>query len=99
MSDLFHKEVPLAFIQRAFDVMARCPQHQFQILTKRAARLRQVANALNWAPNIWMGVSVEDQKRTQRAAFARLGGADDPPLVGGSSTDAAGSTIRTGGAT
>ena len=68
MSDLFHKDVPLAFIQRAFDVMARCPQHQFQILTKRAARLRQVADALNWAPNIWMGVSVEDQKRAKRAA-------------------------------
>jgi protein gp37 len=67
MSDLFHKDVPLAFIQRAFDVMARCPQHQFQILTKRAARLRQLAPSLHWAPNIWMGVSVEDQKRAKRA--------------------------------
>ena len=67
MSDLFHKDVPLEFIQRAFAVMARCPQHQFQILTKRAARLRELAPALNWAPNIWMGVSVEDQKRSRRA--------------------------------
>jgi protein gp37 len=67
MSDLFHKDVPLEFIQRAFDVMAQCSQHQFQILTKRAARLRELAPALNWAPNIWMGVSVEDQKRARRA--------------------------------
>jgi protein gp37 len=67
MSDLFHKDVPLEFIRRAFDVMARCPQHQFQILTKRAARLRDLAPVLNWAPNIWMGVSVEDQKRARRA--------------------------------
>ncbi len=67
MSDLFHKDVPLAFIQRAFDVMARCPQHEFQILTKRATRLSQVAAELNWTPNIWMGVSVEDQKRARRA--------------------------------
>jgi protein gp37 len=67
MSDLFHKDVPLAFIQRVFEVMNRCPQHQFQILTKRAARLAQVASQLQWTPNIWMGVSVEDQKRAQRA--------------------------------
>ena len=71
MSDLFHKDVPLPFIQHVFDVMARCPQHQFQILTKRAARLRQVASALNWTPNIWMGVSVEDQKRARRAEELR----------------------------
>jgi protein gp37 len=71
MSDLFHKHVPLDFIPRAFDVMARCPQHQFQILTKRAARLRELAPALNWAPNIWMGVSVEDQKRARRAIDLR----------------------------
>jgi len=67
MSDLFHKDVPLEFIQRAFDVMARCPQHQFQILTKRAARLRELAPELSWTANIWMGVSVEDQKRSRRA--------------------------------
>lgn len=67
MSDLFHKDVPLEFIQRVFDVMNRCPQHQFQILTKRAARLRALADRLDWTPNIWMGVSVEDQKRARRA--------------------------------
>jgi protein gp37 len=67
MSDLFHRDVPLAFIQRVFDVMNHCPQHQFQILTKRAGRLRALADRLNWTPNIWMGISVEDQKRARRA--------------------------------
>ena len=67
MSDLFHKDVPLGFIQRVFDVMNRCPQHQFQILTKRAARLRALVDRLHWTPNIWMGVSVEDQNRARRA--------------------------------
>jgi protein gp37 len=66
MSDLFHKDVPVSFIQRVFDVMNRCPQHQFQVLTKRASRLRQIAEQLHWTPNIWMGVSVEDQRRTAR---------------------------------
>jgi protein gp37 len=60
MSDLFHPEVPLEFIQRCFDVMHRCPQHTFQILTKRGERLRAVADQLEWTPNIWMGVSVEN---------------------------------------
>jgi protein gp37 len=69
MSDLFHKDVPLEFIQRVFDVMKRCPQHQFQILTKRSQRLRALAGqqALDWPTNVWMGVSVEDQKRSRRA--------------------------------
>ena len=69
MSDLFHKDVPLAFIRRVFDVMRRCPQHQFQILTKRSRRLRSLAEsgALAWPANVWMGVSVEDQRRVGRA--------------------------------
>jgi len=71
MSDLFHKDVPTEFILRVFDVMARCPQHQFQILTKRAARLRDLAPMLQWTPNIWMGVSVEDQRRARRSVDLR----------------------------
>ena len=69
MSDLFHRDVPLAFIHRVFDVMKQCPQHQFQILTKRSQRLRSLAaaSALEWPANVWMGVSVEDQKRARRA--------------------------------
>ena len=59
MSDLFHEKVPLAFIKKVFATMRACPQHTFQILTKRSARLAELAPALDWAPNIWMGVSVE----------------------------------------
>ena len=60
MSDLFQDEVPKEFIQRAFAVMRECPQHQFQVLTKRAERLLALASELDWAPNVWMGVSVEN---------------------------------------
>ena len=69
MSDLFHKDVPLDFIRQVFEVMRRCPQHQFQILTKRSRRLRSLAEAgvLRWPANVWMGVSVEDQRRAARA--------------------------------
>ena len=59
MSDLFHKDVPLAYIRRVFDVMRRAHWHRFQVLTKRAGRLAQLSPRLEWAPNIWMGVSVE----------------------------------------
>jgi protein gp37 len=60
MSDLFHENVPLEFIQRVFQVMAECPQHTFQVLTKRSERLRELASFLPWPRNIWMGVSVEN---------------------------------------
>jgi protein gp37 len=61
MSDLFHEEIPIDFIRRVFDVMNECPQHQFQVLTKRAERLAEVSHLLQWSSNIWMGVSVENQ--------------------------------------
>lgn len=94
MSDLFHESVPDDVIDRVFAVMALCPQHTFQVLTKRSARMREylaahdtseagdsitsaafLMNALvrgyrgqggsaAWPlPNVWLGVSVEDQKR------------------------------------
>jgi protein gp37 len=66
MSDLFHEAVPLEFIQSVFDTMRRCPQHTFQILTKRSSRLSELSGALHWAPNIWMGVSVEDSRVIHR---------------------------------
>jgi len=66
MSDLFHESVPLDFIRRVFEVMNACPQHTFQILTKRSARLKELAGSLDWSPNIWMGVSVENEKVTHR---------------------------------
>jgi protein gp37 len=59
MSDLFHEDVPDAFIRLVFDVMRRASWHTFQVLTKRAERLDSLAGALEWPPNVWMGVSVE----------------------------------------
>lgn len=66
MSDLFHDEVPDAFIERVFAVMAECPQHTFQVLTKRADRLAAIAPRLLWPANVWMGVSVEDARVVSR---------------------------------
>jgi protein gp37 len=66
MSDLLHRDVPLAYIQAVFQVMVDCPQHTFQVLTKRAERLAEVAESLPWAPNIWMGVSVESREYAYR---------------------------------
>ncbi|MDR2982920.1 MAG: phage Gp37/Gp68 family protein [Puniceicoccales bacterium] len=60
MSDLFHERIPISFIKKVFATMRECPQHTFQILTKRSARLAELAHELDWAPNIWMGVSIED---------------------------------------
>ncbi len=71
MSDLFHDKVPLSFIKKVFKVMNECPQHVFQVLTKRAARLAMMASKLNWTPNIWMGVSVENEAVTSRIDHLR----------------------------
>jgi protein gp37 len=71
MSDLFHPEVPLAFIQKVFETMNNTPQHTYQVLTKRAERLFELHENLNWTPNIWMGVSVEDERVTHRIDFLR----------------------------
>jgi protein gp37 len=66
MSDLFHKNVPVEFIQKMFEVMNRASWHRFQILTKRSDRLLELNNKLTWTENIWMGVSVENQDYTFR---------------------------------
>jgi len=66
MSDLFHARVPLEFIREVFQVMADTPQHTYQVLTKRSRRLRRLAGKLDWPPNVWMGVSVEDQTHLYR---------------------------------
>lgn len=62
MSDLFHQKVPFEFIRKVFATMEACPQHTFQILTKRSERLAELALRLPWPRNIWMGVSVEDER-------------------------------------
>ncbi|MFE4055586.1 DUF5131 family protein [Streptomyces sp. NPDC059096] len=66
MSDLFHARVPIGFVRQVFEVMAGTPQHTYQVLTKRARRLRQVAGHLEWPPNVWMGVSVESARELPR---------------------------------
>jgi protein gp37 len=66
MSDLFHPDVPLWFIRRVFETMEQCPQHSFQVLTKRSDRVRQLAAKLPWPKNVWIGVSVEDRRVFRR---------------------------------
>ena len=71
MSDLFHPEIPLEFIKKVFEVMNDNPRHTFQVLTKRADRLYEIHEKLNWTKNIWMGVSVEDIRVMDRIDFFR----------------------------
>lgn len=66
MSDLFHEDVPLEFIQQVFETMCRADHHTFQVLTKRSQRLLELAPTLPWPDNVWMGVSVEYQRWTTR---------------------------------
>jgi len=72
MSDLFHPDVPLGFIQKVFAVMHQAHWHQFQVLTKRSERLAELASLLTWSPNIWMGVSIETEKYKYRIDHLRL---------------------------
>ena len=71
MSDLFHKDIPTDFIKQVFSVMNDNPQHVFQVLTKRAERLLELDKELRWTHNIWMGVSVENEKVKTRIDFLR----------------------------
>ena len=71
MSDMFHADVPLEFIQRAFGVMRRASWHQYQVLTKRSERLLSLDAQLDWQPNIWMGVSVENARFLHRIDHLR----------------------------
>ncbi|MFD2573779.1 DUF5131 family protein [Spirosoma soli] len=87
MSDLFHKDVPLEFIKKVFAVMNDNPQHVFQVLTKRADVLLKYHTQLKWTHNIWMGVSVEDDRVTDRIDLLRQTGArvkflSCEPLIG-----------------
>lgn len=87
MSDLFHEDVPLAYIQKVFDVMGRADRHQFQVLTKRAERLAELSPQLSWQPNVWMGVSVESADYTfridcLRATAAQIKFLSLEPLLG-----------------
>src|ERR1035441_8155168 len=61
-SDLFHEDVPTDYIKSVFDIMGRANWHQYQVLTKRSGRVLELKRQLEWAPHIWMGVSVENNK-------------------------------------
>lgn len=87
MSDLFHKDVPLSYIARVFDIMHRAHWHRFQVLTKRADRLASLERELEWPENIWMGVSVENAEYVDRiddlrATRARVKFLSLEPLLG-----------------
>jgi protein gp37 len=75
MSDLYHRDVPEAFIQRVFATMRRADWHTFKILTKRADRLEELSPRLPWTANIWQGVSVENADYTFRIDHLRRTGA------------------------
>jgi len=66
MSDLFHEGIPVSFIRSVFNVMRKAHWHTFQILTKRSQRMLELAPHLRWPDNVWMGVSVENQRWTGR---------------------------------
>jgi protein gp37 len=72
MSDLFHERVPYSFVRQVFEVMQSASWHTFQILTKRADRLVDLAADLPWPENVWMGVSVETSSYLWRADRLRL---------------------------
>jgi len=77
MSDLFHEDVPVGFIQKTFKVIKENPNHVFQILTKRADILKYYDSEgyLEWPHNLWMGVTVEDKSVLNRADLLRKTGA------------------------
>lgn len=71
MSDLFHEDIPLEFIQSVFKVMNDTPRHTYQILTKRSEKLFEYSDKLHWSKNIWMGVTVESRKHVSRIEALR----------------------------
>jgi protein gp37 len=71
MSDLFHEDIPETYIAQVFETMREASWHTFQVLTKREGRLAALAPALSWAPNIWMGVTIENRRFVHRADVLR----------------------------
>jgi protein gp37 len=67
MSDLFHEDIPFSYVEQVFAVMSEASQHVFQVLTKRHERLAELAPALSWPDNVWMGVSIENKRWVVRA--------------------------------
>ncbi|MFA7085568.1 MAG: phage Gp37/Gp68 family protein [Aliarcobacter sp.] len=75
MSDIFHKDVPDEFILKLFEVMNKAYWHTFQVLTKRAERIKELNDSITWTKNIWLGTTVESQKVTHRIDYLRESGA------------------------
>ncbi|MCU0288785.1 MAG: phage Gp37/Gp68 family protein [Acidobacteria bacterium] len=71
MSDLFHEAIPIEFVQEVFETMEEASWHRFQVLTKRSERLLEISPLLKWVKNIWMGVSVENEKYMHRIDHLR----------------------------
>lgn len=76
MSDLFHEKIPDDYVAAVFAVMREAKQHQFQVLTKRAQRMKELAGAIGVPPNVWMGVSVESSAYASRIGDLRRVQAD-----------------------
>lgn len=72
MSDLFHEDVSVEFIQKVFGTMNVVDRHQYQVLTKRPERALELAGELAWSENVWMGVSVENANYVHRIDLLRL---------------------------
>jgi len=71
MSDLFHEDVPIAFIKTIFKTIKNAHWHTFQVLTKRAKRLSDLSSELEWPKNLWIGVTIESGKYSFRADLLR----------------------------
>jgi protein gp37 len=87
MSDLFHRDVPTEFILRVIETMRKASWHQFQVLTKRSERLTEINSLIDWPDNVWLGVSVENDKYINRiddlrATSAALKFLSIEPLLG-----------------
>ncbi len=67
MSDLFHEDIPDGFVEDIFAVMRAADWHVFQVLTKRQDRLVDLADRLDWPPNVWLGVTIENRRFVHRA--------------------------------
>ena len=66
MSDLFHENIPIEFIEKIFTTMNKAHWHTFQVLTKRSDNLKKLSPLLKWTKNIWMGVTVESYSEKYR---------------------------------
>ncbi|MFA4967776.1 MAG: phage Gp37/Gp68 family protein [Candidatus Margulisiibacteriota bacterium] len=87
MSDLFHEKLKESIILELFKVMREASWHDFQILTKRAERLDEINEKIQWPDNVWMGVTIENGDYLHRLESLKKSGARNKflslePLIG-----------------